>query len=124
MASVGLFSLSGCNSRLHSPFKESQTMKPVHSPFPDSKFPLGRILATPGALEVLGECGQQASEFFSRHAAGDWGDIHPEDIGLNEQALLHGSRLMSVYQTNDGTKVWLITEADRSATTLLLPEEY
>jgi hypothetical protein len=99
-------------------------MTPVHNPFPDSKFLLGKILATPGAMDALERCGQQPIEFFSRHADGDWGDIHPEDVGLNEQALLHGGRLMSVYQTNDGTKVWLITEADRSATTLLLPEEY
>jgi hypothetical protein len=62
--------------------------------------------------------------YFSRHAAGDWGDIDPEDRGLNEQALVEGSRIFSVYALPTTETMWVITEADRSSTTALLPSEY
>jgi hypothetical protein len=93
------------------------------------KFSLGQIVATPGALEALQMAGQSASEFLQRHARGDWGEVCDEDRQANEQALLDGSRLLSVYRTSLGEKIWLITEAvddsgDRVATTLLLPSEY
>lgn len=88
-----------------------------------ARFPLGRILATPGALETLDGAGVAVSGLLSRHQSGDWGELCREDWDANEQALAHGARLLSAYPV--GTeKVWIITEADRSATTLLLPQEY
>ena len=59
-----------------------------------------------------------------RHAAGDWGEVDAEDWSLNDQAVLDGTRLLSAYRTLKGEKLWVITEADRSSTTLLLPSEY
>jgi len=88
------------------------------------RFSLGRVLAIPGALEALAEAEQQPDEFVSRHVAGDWGDVCPEDAQENELSLQHGFRLLSAYTLSTGHKLWIITEADRSATTLLLPEEY
>jgi len=88
------------------------------------RFPLGQIVATPGALEALTESGQTPDEFLRRHVGGDWGDVCQEDREANEDALRHGERLLSSYRTRKGTKLWLITEADRSASTILLPEEY
>ena len=87
-------------------------------------FPLGRILATPGALRALERANQSAAEFLARHAARDWGELDQEDIAENEYSLAHGFRLLSNYRTATGEKLWIITEADRSVTTLLLPEEY
>ena len=86
-------------------------------------FPLGMILATPGALEALRETGEDPITYLSRHAAGDWGELDPHDRRENELALEHGRRLLSSYPVGGG-RVWIITEADRSYTTLLLPEEY
>jgi len=87
-------------------------------------FSLGRVLATPGALEALAEAEQQPDEFLSRHVVGDWGDVCPEDAQENELSLQHGFPLLSAYTLSTRRKLWIITEADRSATTLLLPEEY
>lgn len=94
-----------------------------------SKFPLGRLLATPGALAVLEEAGQTPFDFISRHARGDWGDVCADDKQANEDALVDGSRLLSSYKTSTNVKLWVITEAtdddgNRAATTILLPEEY
>ena len=86
-------------------------------------FPLGRIVATPGALEALAEAGKEPAELLDRHAAGFWGDVCEEDWKANEEALRRGLRLLSSYNI-EGEKVWIITEADRSATTILRPEEY
>jgi hypothetical protein len=88
------------------------------------RFPLGRVLATPGALEALGKAGQQPQEFLDRHANGDWGEVDSSDARENEISLERGFRLLSSYTTRAGDKLWVITEADRSATTLLLPAEY
>jgi hypothetical protein len=88
------------------------------------KFNLGQIVATPGALAAFEHCGGNPAEYLRRHQAGDWGDLCNEDLQENEFSLLHGFRLLSSYHLNGGTKVWIITEADRSATTILLPEEY
>jgi hypothetical protein len=88
------------------------------------RFPLGRVLATPGALEALEKAGQQPQEFLDRHAKGDWGEVDSHDAKENEISLQRGFRLLSSYTTVAGDKLWIITEADRSATTLLLPEEY
>lgn len=83
------------------------------------RFPLGRLLATPG---VLGR-GVELLPLIKRHVRGDWGDLSEEDRAANEQALVDGSRILSAYVLPQG-RVWIITESDRSATTLLLPEEY
>lgn len=86
------------------------------------RFELGRMLATPGVLAAVPEPEMRAA--LGRHMRGDWGDVCPDDAAANECALREGTRLLSSYATNDGTKFWIITEADRSATTVLLPEEY
>lgn len=87
------------------------------------KFPLGRIVATPGALGLLEKLGQEATPFIARHANGDWGNVPPEDAQENELSVIKGFRILSSYPTTEGD-LWIITEADRSATTLLLPDEY
>jgi hypothetical protein len=87
-------------------------------------FSLGQCVATPGALAALEEAGQMPAEFLGRHQHGDWGDIHRDDTGANEQALKEGARIFSVYRTSKGVKVWVITEADRASTCILLPDEY
>jgi hypothetical protein len=88
------------------------------------RFPLGRVVATPGALRVLEEANQNAFEFLAKHQAGDWGELCEEDIRENEFSVLNDFRILSAYRTRNDVKIWVITEADRSATTLLLPEEY
>ena len=88
------------------------------------KFLVGKLVATPGALEALVEAGQTPMDFVSRHVQGDWGECCDEDREANENALRNGDRLFSVYQTAKGVKIWVITEADRSSTCVLLPEEY
>ena len=85
-------------------------------------FALGRLLSTPGALESVPPDEMQTA--LARHSNGDWGDVGPEDWEENELSLREGFRLFSVYRSSDGTKFWIITEADRSATTVLLPDEY
>ena len=87
-------------------------------------FPLGHVVATPGALQALEAAGQQPSVFLNRHSRGDWGEVNDEDKRVNEFSLRNGFRILSAYTTTAGDKIWIITEADRSATTLLLPEEY
>lgn len=87
-------------------------------------FELGIIVATPACLLALGQAGQLPLEFLTRHAAGDWGDCEPDDAIENELSIKEGFRIFSVYQTRLGTKVWVITEADRSSTCVLLPSEY
>ena len=87
-------------------------------------FDLGQIGATPGALAALKKAGQQPCEFLTRHINRDWGDLDEEDRKENEYSLEHGFRLLSAYKTNAGDRIWIVTEADRSVTTLLLPEEY
>ena len=85
--------------------------------------PLGRVVATPRALRVLIEAGGPTSELLARHATGDWGELCLFDRRQNEIALREGYRVFSSYETSAG-RVWIITEADRSSTTILLPEEY
>ena len=91
---------------------------------PASKFTLGRIVQTPGAAQALKESGQSSWEFIFRHMGGDWGEVCEEDGQLNDAALEDGSRVLSAYKTAKGERLWIITESDRSVTTLLLPEEY
>ncbi len=89
-----------------------------------ARFPLGRIVATPGALAALEEAGESPGIFIKRHVTGDWGEVDQEDRRENEFSVEHGFRLLSSYALSNGTKLWIITEADRSSTTLLLPSEY
>ena len=86
-------------------------------------FTLGQVVATPGALALLETHGQTYWHLLDRHTSGDWGDLTDEDRQANADALAYGDRLLSSYPVGDD-KVWIITEADRSATTLLLPDEY
>lgn len=87
-------------------------------------FALGQVVATPGALEALEEAQQTPQEFLTRHVQGDWSTLDPHDQQANAQAAKEGNRILSAYETKLGTRVWLITEWDRSVTTLLLPSEY
>ncbi len=87
-------------------------------------FPAGQIVATPGALALLEQANKSPLEFLSRHLRADWGDLCQEDRTENELSLKHGYRLMSSYLITTTETLWVITEADRSATTLLLPSEY
>ncbi len=85
-------------------------------------FPLGQTVITPNALETLHADDVQRA--IRRHAGGDWGECCAEDAQTNDAALLEGCRLLSVYRDRNGTKFWVITEWDRSVTTILLPEDY
>jgi hypothetical protein len=87
-------------------------------------FNLGQIVATPAAIGALIAAGDRFELFVDRHWNGDWGELDPFDHAQNTAGLVQGSRLMSVYSLSNGTKLWIITEADRSSTCLLLPEEY
>lgn len=89
-----------------------------------SSFPTGSFLATPGALTALAEAGVDPYELMSCHARKDWGDIDDEDRHENALALVCGWRLLSAYTLPTRERVWIITEADHSATTILLPSEY
>ncbi len=88
------------------------------------KFALGRLLITASALEALEESGHSPIDFLCRHVRGDYGDLCDEDKRLNDQALVNEGRLLSSYRTLKNIRIWAITEADRSATTVLLPAEY
>jgi hypothetical protein len=87
-------------------------------------FPPGKLVATPGALALLEQTNKSPLEFLSRHLRGDWGDLCPEDKAENESSLKNGFRILSGYQVSETGTLWIITEADRSMSTLLLPEEY
>lgn len=87
-----------------------------------ARFPLGQLFATPGVLAEVSAT--DISSALARHAMADWGDLDPEDINENNRALEHGSRLFSAYHSSARVKFWIITEWDRSVTTVLLPSEY
>ena len=87
-------------------------------------FPLGQVVGTPGALEALERANQGPLDVLSRHVAGDWGDLEEEDRAENDFSVQRDLRILSAYTLPTGVKVWVITEADRSATTILLPDEY
>lgn len=98
------------------------------------RFPLGDIVTTRGATDAFADAAQIEGEsrtageigyaLLKRHWTGDWGDLCEEDVRANDRALIEGTRLLSAYQLATGVKIWIITEADRSSTTFLLPEEY
>lgn len=77
-----------------------------------------------GALDALVQAKQKPEEFLARHHAGDWGEVPPEDAAQNEFSLENNFRLMSAYTLSNAVKIWIITEYDRSVTTILLPSEY
>ena len=90
-------------------------------------FDPGKVMATPGALELLTETGTNLAELLDRHLSGDWGEVPREDARENERSLKYGFRIVSSYPAGSeaaGERVWIITEADRSSTCLLLPSEY
>ena len=101
----------------------------TNSTSPSTKFPLGKIVATPAAIEALQNAGTNPRELLVRHSKGDWGDLNQEDRDANDASLIDGSRILSAFRLATGEKVWLITEAvddngNRAATTFLMPEEY
>lgn len=96
-------------------------------PAPLPRFQTGQVVATPGALRMLQQAGIAPMTLLARHAFGDWGDLCEQDKQANDLAVAIGDRIFSSYEVGDGlsaTKVWVITEADRDSTCLLLPEEY
>ena len=93
-------------------------MKERESREPRPLFDLGQVVGTPGAVQALQEAGQDPARLLVRHVTGDWGDVCEEDRSENELSVQQGFRILSVYKLRTGIKVWVITEADRSATTL------
>ena len=89
-----------------------------------NKLSLGQIVGTPGALEALDRASQKPEFFLTKHAQGDWGLMCAEDKQLNEESLKEEGRIHSAYKTLKGEDIWIITEADRSTTTILLPDDY
>jgi hypothetical protein len=89
-----------------------------------ARFPFGQVVATQGAVAAFEQSGEHPLMYLQRHTHGDWGELEAEDAAENEFSLVNGLRLLSAYTLKDGTRIWVITEADRSVTTLLLPEEY
>ncbi|HZZ26752.1 MAG TPA: type I restriction endonuclease subunit M [Pirellulales bacterium] len=85
-------------------------------------FPLGRLLTSRGARDAIGS--REIAEALARHHGKDWGDCCPADWALNDRAVVEGSRIFSAYHSSTGVKFWIITEADREATSVLLPDEY
>ncbi len=97
-----------------------QDQEPTRRPL----FSFGDVVITPGALAAFVTAQEYITPYLARHQQGAWGDLDPHDRRANEQALKHGSRVLSAYQLQDATTIWIITEADRRSTCVLLPEEY
>ena len=107
------------------PEPEAGLPTPASSPPPAApRFPLGRCVATPAALDALRGQNLSPWDLLNRHRRGDWGDVCAADAQVNEQALHLGHRLLSIYTLPDGQRLYLLTEADRSVSTLLLPGEH
>lgn len=87
-------------------------------------FELGQVVATPGAMEVISAAREDYTKLIHRHASGDWGNLEDEDKQANDYAVENGHRILSAYLIGVKDKIWIITEADRSSTTILLPSEY
>ena len=87
-------------------------------------FPLGKVVATPGVVDALEEVDEYYLDYLVRHVTGDWSEMEPEDQKENRYSIDKRLRIFSAYQLNNGVRIWIITEADRSVTTILLPEEY
>ena len=96
---------------------------PTQEPIP--LFPLGKVVATPNALACLTNYSRMTEQLLLRHQSGDWGDVHEEDAEANVDAVNNSHRIISSYEINSsGQMIWIITEADRTVTTLLLPDDY
>jgi hypothetical protein len=91
---------------------------------PGPLFSLGQVCFTPGALDALADNEQIPLTFLARHVTGDWQELCQEDQETNREALTCGARIFSAFAMKNGAKLWVITESDRSVTTLLLPSEY
>ena len=98
--------------------------EPREMPLKEPLFPLGSIVGTPAALAAIADAGEAPTAFLARHVRGDWGDVCADDKVINHVAIKLGNRILSAYETGKGIKLWVITEADRASTTLLLPNEY
>ena len=123
---------------IHVPTGDARTQTPVTIMTNSARFALGQIVATPGTIALLEHHSISAAALISRHLEGSWGDVCAEDAETNEMAIKFGNRIMSVYRLStteeilltpqasrsDLPTVWVITESDRSVTTLLLPSEY
>ncbi len=94
------------------------------TPSKPALFWLGQVVATPAALETLHEHGVEPATLLTRHASGDWGDVAPEDAESNDVAIASNDRVLSAYVIAPEVRIWVITEHDRSSTTILLPSEY
>jgi hypothetical protein len=103
----------------------SQATASIANPAPQSAplFPMGQIVATPAVADHFAVHGISPLDYLRRHAHGDWGDVPPEDAAANVASIERGTRILSSYKVASDT-VWIITEADRSSTTLLFPSEY
>jgi len=100
-------------------------MNAITSPKGNPPFALGQTVSTPGALDALTAAGVPARDLLDRHCTGDWGDLCDDDKQENDLSVQQGFRILSAYSLpRTGVKVWIITEADRSVTTILLPDEY
>ena len=91
---------------------------------PVVKLRLGQLVATPAAIAAMTEPGQDPALLLARHRTGDWGEVSAEDAAANDRAVVEGDRVLSAYPLPNGGRLWIITEADRSATTILLPDDY
>jgi len=91
---------------------------------PRPRLSLGQLVATPAAVAALAAAGVSAFLLLNRHARSDWGDVCEEDRQQNERAVTTGERVLSSYRLGNGQRVWILTEADRTVTTVLLPDEY
>lgn len=99
--------------------------KPCLLDLSSNLFPLGQVLITPFALETINADGSNVADYVERHVSGDWREMHAEDASANREAARDGSRIFSSFHVGrSGQGIWIITEADRSATTILLPSEY
>lgn len=87
-------------------------------------FELGQVLATPALLDAMSQTDEDLLTFLARHVVGDWGDLDAHDRKANEWAVMNGARILSAYHLSSGTKIWIITGADRKETTALLPSDY
>ena len=114
------FLLAGIGSPTEMDYMKTPAAHAVAAP----RFRLGQIVATAGALRLLDKHQSTPSEYLLRHVSGDWGSVPPEDAMANEEALKGGLRVLSSYSIGEADKLWIITEADRSVTTLLLPADY
>ena len=102
--------------------KRAKSVWPMFQRKGGIKFSLGAIVATPNAMDEISS--DDIERGLARHLSGDWGEVCPEDWKLNDDALKVGNRLLSAYTAANGVKFWIITEWDRSSTTILLPEDY